>query len=201
MLHAARRGGVRDDRLRGVAARARCASCRIHHVRGLAATIHGAARATYDVDVVYARTPENLSRIVAALAPLRPYLRGAPAGLPFTWDIETLSKGLNFTLTTTAGDLDRHLRRNVQRVVRRYRGRCRARDGMSMPFARAVDPGEARSGARQGSGGARRVGSHRRGTPPLTTGAQPMRQMGENAVMCGALCRAEFASTDPARIR
>ena len=33
-------------------------------VGGLAATIHGAARATYDVDVVYARTPENLSRIV-----------------------------------------------------------------------------------------------------------------------------------------
>jgi predicted nucleotidyltransferase len=75
-------------------------------VGGLAATIHGAARATYDVDVVYARTPENLSRIVAALGPLRPYLRGAPAGLPFTWDVETLSKGLNFTLTTTAGDFD-----------------------------------------------------------------------------------------------
>jgi predicted nucleotidyltransferase len=75
-------------------------------VGGLAATIHGAARATYDVDVLYARTHENLSRIVAALAPLRPYLRGAPAGLPFTWDLETLSKGLNFTLTTTAGDLD-----------------------------------------------------------------------------------------------
>ena len=75
-------------------------------VGGLAATIHGAARATYDVDVLYARTPENLSRIVAALGPLRPYLRGAPAGLPFTWDVETLSKGLNFTLTTTAGDFD-----------------------------------------------------------------------------------------------
>jgi predicted nucleotidyltransferase len=75
-------------------------------VGGLAATIHGAARATYDVDVLYARTHENLSRIVAALAPLRPYLRGAPAGLPFTWDVETLSKGLNFTLTTTTGDLD-----------------------------------------------------------------------------------------------
>jgi len=44
--------------------------------------------------------------MVAALAPLRPYLRGAPAGLPFTWEVETLSKGLNFTLTTTAGDLD-----------------------------------------------------------------------------------------------
>lgn len=75
-------------------------------VGGLAATMHGAARATYDVDVVYARTRENLGRVVTALAPLRPYLRGAPPGLPFTWDVETLSKGLNFTLTTTAGDLD-----------------------------------------------------------------------------------------------
>ena len=54
----------------------------------------------------YTRTPENLSRIVTALEPLRPYLRGAPAGLPFIWDVPTLSKGLNFTLTTTAGDLD-----------------------------------------------------------------------------------------------
>jgi hypothetical protein len=31
-------------------------------VGGLAATIHGAARATYDVDVVYARTPDNMAR-------------------------------------------------------------------------------------------------------------------------------------------
>jgi predicted nucleotidyltransferase len=75
-------------------------------VGGLAATIHGAARATYDVDVVYARTPDNLARLVAALAPLQPYLRGAPPGLPFSWSVETLSKGLNFTLTTEAGDLD-----------------------------------------------------------------------------------------------
>jgi len=33
-------------------------------------------------------------------------LRGAPAGLPFRWDLETISRGLNFTLTTTFGDLD-----------------------------------------------------------------------------------------------
>jgi predicted nucleotidyltransferase len=26
--------------------------------------------------------------------------------LPFTWDTATVSRGLNFTLTTTAGDLD-----------------------------------------------------------------------------------------------
>ena len=75
-------------------------------VGGLAATIHGAARATYDVDVVYARTPDNLARLVASLAPLQPYLRGAPPGLPFSWSVDTLMKGLNFILTTTSGDLD-----------------------------------------------------------------------------------------------
>ena len=75
-------------------------------VGGIAALAHGAARATYDVDVVYSRTPENMTRLVSALAPLEPYLRGAPAGLPFTWDAATVSRGLNFTLTTTAGDID-----------------------------------------------------------------------------------------------
>ena len=72
----------------------------------MAGAAHGLARATYDLDVVYARTPVNLDRLVAALAPLAPYLRGAPAGLPFQFDAETLRRGLNFTLTTRIGDLD-----------------------------------------------------------------------------------------------
>lgn len=42
-------------------------------IGGLAAAVHGAARATYDVDVLYSRTPDNVGRLVAALAPLRPY--------------------------------------------------------------------------------------------------------------------------------
>ena len=75
-------------------------------VGGLAAAAHGAARATYDVDVLYARGLDNLKRLVDALVPLKPYLRGAPPGLPFSWDVQTLAKGLNFTLTTIAGDLD-----------------------------------------------------------------------------------------------
>ena len=40
------------------------------------------------------------------MAPLGPYLRGAPPGLPFRFDAETLHRGLNFTLTTSLGDLD-----------------------------------------------------------------------------------------------
>ena len=75
-------------------------------VGGVAGNLHGAARATYDVDVLYRRSAENLDRLVAALSPLQPYLRGAPAGLPFRFDADTLRRGLNFTLTTTLGDLD-----------------------------------------------------------------------------------------------
>jgi hypothetical protein len=75
-------------------------------VGGVAATIHGSARLTRDVDVVYARRPDNVARIVAALGPFEPYLRGAPPGLPFRWDDATVARGLNFTLTTTLGDID-----------------------------------------------------------------------------------------------
>lgn len=75
-------------------------------VGGVAANLHGSARATFDVDVVYRRTADNIARLVAALSPLEPYLRGAPAGLPFRLDTDTVMAGLNFTLETAAGDLD-----------------------------------------------------------------------------------------------
>jgi hypothetical protein len=75
-------------------------------VGGLAATLHGSARATYDLDVVYARASENIARLVAALAPIEPYLRAAPRGLPFSFDEQTVKTGLNFTLETTLGDID-----------------------------------------------------------------------------------------------
>jgi len=75
-------------------------------IGGLAATLHGSARVTYDLDIVYNRTPENLAKIVAALSPYKPYLRGAPEGLPFKFDVETLKRGLNFTFTTSVGPID-----------------------------------------------------------------------------------------------
>ena len=71
-----------------------------------AATVHGSSRLTRDVDVVYRRTRENMARLVAALTPYQPYLRGAPPGLPFRWDVPTVERGLNFTLVTQLGDLD-----------------------------------------------------------------------------------------------
>ncbi len=54
-------------------------------IGGLAATVHGSAHLTYDIDFCYKRTPENLERLASSLAPYRPYLRGAPEGLPFEW--------------------------------------------------------------------------------------------------------------------
>ena len=75
-------------------------------VGGTAATIHGSSRLTRDLDIVYRRSPDNLRRLVSALAPHRPYLRAAPPGLPFQWDEKTLQRGLNFTLTTALGDID-----------------------------------------------------------------------------------------------
>lgn len=75
-------------------------------IGGGAALAHGSARATYDVDVVYSRKDENIRRLVAALGPHAPYLRGAPAGLPFRFDAPTIRAGLNFTLTTALGDID-----------------------------------------------------------------------------------------------
>jgi predicted nucleotidyltransferase len=75
-------------------------------IEGMAGIAHGSARFTSDVDVVYRRSPENHARMVSALAPFEPYLRGAPPGLPFRWDTDTIRRGLNFTLTTTIGNLD-----------------------------------------------------------------------------------------------
>jgi hypothetical protein len=75
-------------------------------VGGFAATAHGSAHVTVDLDVVYRRTRENLTRLAVALDPLQPYLRGVSPGLPFQFDVDTLRRGLNFTLVTTAGDLD-----------------------------------------------------------------------------------------------
>jgi hypothetical protein len=75
-------------------------------IGGVAAALHGSARATFDVDVVYSRTAENMARLVSALEPFHPYLRGAPPGLPFRFDVKTLEHGLNFTLVTDVGPLD-----------------------------------------------------------------------------------------------
>jgi predicted nucleotidyltransferase len=75
-------------------------------VGGAAATAHGSARLTQDLDVVYRRDAGNLRRLALALQAQEPYLRGVQPGLPFVLDEETLGHGLNFTLVSKLGDLD-----------------------------------------------------------------------------------------------
>ncbi len=90
----------------GLVKRLRGADVRYVLIGGFAGTVLGSPRITVDLDVVYARDAENLACLARALEPLSPYLRGAAAGLPFRLDAATLARGLNFTLTTSMGDID-----------------------------------------------------------------------------------------------
>jgi len=75
-------------------------------VGAYAGVLQGTGQVTQDLDICYERTTEDMKRLVAALAPYRPRLRGAPANLPFLFDERTLSQGMNFTLETDLGDID-----------------------------------------------------------------------------------------------
>jgi hypothetical protein len=75
-------------------------------VGGVAISAHGSSYLTYDLDVAYARTPHNLKRLVAALAPHHPRPRDFPADLPFIWDEQTIKQSTNLTLTTDLGNID-----------------------------------------------------------------------------------------------
>ena len=75
-------------------------------IGGLAAVALGSSRSTYDIDVAYGRTKENLERLTSALTELGATLRGAPASVPFLLDAKTLASGLNFTFSTRFGALD-----------------------------------------------------------------------------------------------
>ena len=75
-------------------------------IGAVALVLHGSARVTRDLDICYSREPSNLRALSAALKPFTPTLRGAPDTLPFTLDAATLASGLNFTLMSSAGDVD-----------------------------------------------------------------------------------------------
>jgi hypothetical protein len=75
-------------------------------IGGLAATLHGSAQVTYDLDICYSRTSSNLRHLTEALAPFHPRPRGFPNSLPFLWDEATLRNGMVFTLQTDIGPID-----------------------------------------------------------------------------------------------
>src|SRR5262245_15887475 len=75
-------------------------------VGGQAEWLFGSPRVTFDVDLCYRRTRDNLKRLAQALRKIRPSLRNAPPDLPFQIDEQSLALGCNFTFTTQFGDLD-----------------------------------------------------------------------------------------------
>jgi hypothetical protein len=75
-------------------------------IGGFAGKLLGSTILTVDIDICYARDRANLERLSAALQELNAYLRGAPEGLPFRLDADTLQRGDSFTFVTDAGDLD-----------------------------------------------------------------------------------------------
>ena len=75
-------------------------------VGAYAGVAHGSVQVTQDLDVCYERTPENIKRLAAALAPFHPRLRGISEDVPFVLDERALAQGMNFTLQTDVGELD-----------------------------------------------------------------------------------------------
>jgi hypothetical protein len=93
-------------KLRALLARLAEHQVRFSVIGGVALIARGVQRSTEDLDIAYARDRENLARLAAALRPIHPTLRGAPAELPFVLDEASLRSGLNFTLDTDLGPLD-----------------------------------------------------------------------------------------------
>ena len=78
-------------------------------IGGLAGNIRGSADLTNDLDICYARDPENLERLAGSLRELGAHLRVGrepDADLPFRLDAATLKAGDTFTFATEHGDLD-----------------------------------------------------------------------------------------------
>jgi hypothetical protein len=75
-------------------------------IGGFAAQLRGSSILTRDIDICYSREPDDLDRLASVLRAVEAELRGAPAGLPFRLDAETLRRGDAFTFTTILGPLD-----------------------------------------------------------------------------------------------
>lgn len=75
-------------------------------IGGMAGIAHGSDYLSFDLDIAYSRSRENVKRLVAALEELDVSLRGAPPDLEFPLDERMIENGANFTFITPHGDLD-----------------------------------------------------------------------------------------------
>lgn len=75
-------------------------------IGGVAAQLHGSARVTKDLDILYDTAPDNLHRLSAVLLRWHAYLHGVEPGLPFTPDARTIQGLEVLTLDTDFGWFD-----------------------------------------------------------------------------------------------
>jgi len=75
-------------------------------IGGVAAVLHGSPVVTFDFDIAYERTTDNLERLAAVLAAVKAKLRGVDPDLPLTPDARALKSGANFTFDTELGEFD-----------------------------------------------------------------------------------------------
>lgn len=75
-------------------------------VGGMAMTIHGSDRTTFDLDICPEQSAENLDRLGQVLVAIDATLRGVDEPVPFVADGRTLSRMQILTLDTRLGPLD-----------------------------------------------------------------------------------------------
>lgn len=101
-----RRGRMLPNFVEEIIGRLQDAEVEFIVVGGVSAILQGATVNTMDLDICYRRTPENILRLVTALAPLNPWPRNFPPDLPFVFDERTVQLGSNFTLEIGPDSLD-----------------------------------------------------------------------------------------------
>jgi predicted nucleotidyltransferase len=75
-------------------------------IGGVAVELHGYARFTKDLDIVYATNAANLERLGTVLVQLDTRLRGIEENVPFVPDAHMLKRTQMLTLDTSLGGLD-----------------------------------------------------------------------------------------------
>lgn len=75
-------------------------------IGGVAAVLHGSARITQDLDIVFATDETNLQALGKVLVGLKARLRGGPDDVPFVPDAAALRRVDLLTLVTDYGALD-----------------------------------------------------------------------------------------------
>lgn len=97
-------------------------------VGGIAATLLGTSRDTFDLDVCPSQAPANLDALGEALIELQARLRGVQESVPFVPDGRTLSNMQIITLDTSAGPLDVLMRPDGGPPYERLRANAERKD-------------------------------------------------------------------------